>query len=69
MMAKLSQWKDKVEGYVDKAQDKAVGLLVETLHPKVHSVIDTRVDGFRDSTLEVGVLPHCTAAWDGCRGS
>ena len=68
MMAKLSQWKDKVEGYVDQAQDKAVGMLVETLHPKVHSVIDTRVDGFRDSTLEVGVLPCYTAASYGYRG-
>lgn len=55
MFAKLSQLKDKVEGYVDQAQQKGVSLLVDTLHPKVHSVIDTRVDAFRDSTLEV---PH-----------
>lgn len=54
MLAKLSALKDKAAGLVDKAQLKAVGLLIETLHPKVHSVIDTRVDGFRDSTLEVG---------------
>lgn len=53
MFGKLSALKDKVSGYVDAAQDKAVDLLVEKLHPKVHSVIDTRVDGFRDSTLEV----------------
>lgn len=53
MFAKLSQLKDKVEGYVDQAQEKGVALLVDKLHPKVHSVIDTRVDAFRDSTLEV----------------
>jgi hypothetical protein len=54
MLAKLTALKDKAAGLVDQAQLKAVGLLVDTLHPKVHSVIDTRVDGFRDSTLEVG---------------
>lgn len=42
----------KLAAFVDKAQDKAVGYMVETLHPKVHSVIDTRVDSFRDTTLD-----------------
>lgn len=53
MLAKLGALKDKAAGYLDKAQDKAVDLLCDNLLPKVHSVIDTRVDGFRDSTLEV----------------
>lgn len=57
MLGNLGALKDKLNSVVDKAQDKAVALLVETLHPKVHTVIDTRVDGFRDSTLEVG---HCS---------
>lgn len=35
MLAKLKAVKDKASGLIDKAQDKAVGLLVETLHPKV----------------------------------
>jgi hypothetical protein len=54
MLGRLGALKDKFNSVVDKAQDKAVALLVETLHPKVHTVIDTRVDDFRDSTLEVG---------------
>jgi hypothetical protein len=69
MLAKLSALKDKAAGLVDKAQLKAVGLLVESLHPKVHSVIDTRVDGFRDSTLEVGchgLLLLLATAWSAC---
>lgn len=53
MLAKLKAVKDKASGLIDKAQVKAVGLLVETLHPKVHTVIDGRVDAFRDQTLEV----------------
>lgn len=53
MLGKLSALKEKLSAAVDKAQDKAVAYLVDTLHPKVHSVIDTRVDAFRDSTLQV----------------
>jgi hypothetical protein len=37
MLAKLKAVKDKASGLIDKAQVKAVGLLVETLHPKVGS--------------------------------
>lgn len=35
MLAKLKAVKDKASGLIDKAQDKAVDLLVQTLHPKV----------------------------------
>lgn len=53
MLGTLEALKDKVSGYVEKAQDKIVEKLVAHLHPQVHSVIDTRVDAFRDNTLEV----------------
>jgi hypothetical protein len=52
MRAFFSKAYDKASDALDSLQDYAAGAVVTYLEPKVHTEIDTRVDGFRDSSLD-----------------